>query len=100
MNICDICHINEGIGVASIHGPCSVMFCRECAQRGADPEWLFEFWKNEEQMTPDDLAAPDHMVTFKDGKYMTYREWYNYKGENNGEATSKRIESPKAETSR
>lgn len=77
-NNCDICHINPGIGVASTSVPCSVMYCTECATRGSDPEWVFEYWYGEIG-EPNDLNCPDNFNTFKDGKYITYREWYALK---------------------
>lgn len=74
-NRCDICNREPMIGVASTSVPFSCAFCLECAQRGADPEFVFVFWA--EDIPPDEHAAPDDCVTWKDGGYMTYREWYN-----------------------
>ena len=73
---CDVCSVGDAIGVASCHAPVSVAFCKECASRGTDPEFVFEVWK-EDGIKPEDMGAPDLLNTFKDGKYMTYREWYN-----------------------
>jgi hypothetical protein len=64
-DLCDVCRTNPPIGVA---------YCEQCARLGADPEIVFEFW--EEDIPPKDHRAPDHCVTFKDGKYVTYRQWY------------------------
>ena len=73
-NTCDVCHRGPMIGVACTSIPYSCAFCRECAQRGADPEMVFQFWA--EDIPPDGHASPDHSCTYKDGEYMTYREWY------------------------
>ena len=71
---CDVCGINPAIGVAGTSMPMSVAYCAECAGRGADPEMVFLCW--EDDIPPDQHACPDHSVTFKDGRYMSYREWY------------------------
>lgn len=73
-NLCDVCHVNPMIGVASTSMPYSCAYCRECAERGADPELVFLCW--EEDISPDQHACPDHANTYKDGRYVTYREWY------------------------
>jgi len=72
--LCDICGVNPMIGVASTSIPLSVAFCAECARRGADPEIVFECWA--EDIPPDRHVCPDDVVTYKDGAYVTYREWY------------------------
>ena len=72
---CDVCQTNDAIGVASTAIPLSVAYCVECAQRNAQPKCVFEIW--EEDIPPKDHAAPDHFVTYQDGKYITYRKWYH-----------------------
>ena len=57
--------------------PYSCAYCRECACRGADPEIVFVCMFND---VGTDFAKlvdgyADEMMTFKDGRYMTYREW-------------------------
>lgn len=73
--ICETCK-QPAIGVACTSIPYSAAYCAECARRGSDPEWIFEFWA-EEIGGPDELSSPDYFNTFKDGKYITYREWWN-----------------------
>jgi hypothetical protein len=73
---CDVCDTNKAIGTACTSIPFSCSYCTECAQRGADPEWIFNYWK-EDIGAPENIREPDLKVTFKNGKYMTYREWYN-----------------------
>ncbi len=73
--ICDVCNTSLAIGVASCHAPVSIAFCFDCASRGADPEWLFKFWKEDEGLSPGEVN--EYLVTFKDGKYLSYKEWYN-----------------------
>jgi hypothetical protein len=81
-NLCDVCNKNEAIGVASTSVPLSVAFCVECARRGADPEIVFLYWA-EEGIRPEIHACPDYATTYKDGKYVTYREWFEARqGEN------------------
>lgn len=82
---CDVCKVNSPIGVASTAIPLSVAYCKECAQRNAQPLDVFILW--EEDIPPKDHRAPDDFVTYADGKYITYRRWYNArhsKGQRNG----------------
>lgn len=74
-NLCDVCGINPMIGVASTSMPLSVAYCSECARLGADPEIVFICWA-EDGPTPEQHVAPDDYITFKDGAYVTYRQWY------------------------
>lgn len=76
---CDVCNKNPAIGVASTSVPYSCAYCKECASRSADPEMVFIFWADD--IAPDDHRSPDQSVTYKDGQYMTYREWYAKYGE-------------------
>lgn len=73
LGLCDICRVNEAIGVACTSIPLSVAYCNECARRGADPEAVFDFFFEEVSSDPADMR--EDMVTFKDGKYISYREW-------------------------
>lgn len=75
-NLCDVCHINPMIGVAATSIPLSVAFCAECAQRHADPETVFLYWE-ECGIAPAEHRAPDHCVTFVEGAYTTYRQWWD-----------------------
>lgn len=72
---CDICDISEPIGVASTSVPFSCAMCLECTKHGADPEWIFKYYKDTEGYKPEDLHKS--LTTFSNGKYMTYEEWYN-----------------------
>jgi hypothetical protein len=73
---CDVCHINKPIGVASTSIPLSVAYCEKCAIEGADPESVFEYFY-EMAHGPDEIRP--ELVTFKDGKYIAYKEWYALK---------------------
>jgi hypothetical protein len=73
---CDVCGIRPPIGVASTHIPLSVAYCVECATAGADPESVFEYWASE-NLSPDEMACPDDFCTWKDGKYVSYRHWWD-----------------------
>ena len=72
---CDVCNLRPMIGVACTSVPLSVGYCLECAAAGADPEMVFLFW--EDDIPPDAHRAPDTCVTWKDGKFISYRDWYN-----------------------
>lgn len=73
--LCDVCHTNHMIGVASTSMPISVAYCVECARRGADPEFVFKCWE-EDIGDPSRHRNPDGAVTYVDGKYINYRDWY------------------------
>jgi hypothetical protein len=79
-NKCDVCHLRVPIGVASTSIPLSVAYCVECAQAGADPESVFLFWE-EEGHKPSDLRPG--FKTWKDGKFISYRRWWNERNETN-----------------
>ena len=81
---CDVCNVNEAIGVASTAVPLSVAYCAECAKRNAQPLAVFLLW--EEDIPPEDHRAPDQFCTYEDGKYISYRKWYHKrkKGTGNG----------------
>jgi hypothetical protein len=72
---CDVCRIGDAIGVASTAIPLSVAYCAECAKRNAQPLAVFMLW--EEEIPPDDHRSPDAFCTFEDGKYISYRKWYD-----------------------
>jgi hypothetical protein len=77
MGKCDVCQTNPAIGVASTSMPMSVAFCGECAGRGADPEIVFLCMFDDVGAEFANLAdgVADGMTTFKDGRYVSYREW-------------------------
>jgi len=78
-DLCDVCHKNKPIGVASTSMPLSVAYCIECANRDADPEIVFEtmYMGNEDQEVNPEVG--DHYLTFKDGEYITYTEWVKWR---------------------
>jgi len=78
--LCDVCGKNEAIGVASTSVPMSVAYCRECLAHGADPEMVFVYWAEDCDIKPDEHRSPDESVTFKDDRYISYREWYQDRG--------------------
>jgi hypothetical protein len=73
---CDVCNTRPAIGVASTAIPLSVAYCEECARRNAQPECVFVYWEDEIG-EPKNHRAPDHMFTYENGKYISYRKWYN-----------------------
>ena len=72
---CDICGVNLPIGVAITSIPLSVAMCLTCAEHGADPEIVFQYYVDDRGYRPDELS--DYLCTFKDGKYINYSEWFN-----------------------
>lgn len=74
-NKCEVCGQKEPIGVACTSMPLSVAYCEECIVRGADPEIVFECWYDDFGTRFEEMACPDEVTTFKDGRYMSYREW-------------------------
>jgi hypothetical protein len=71
---CDVCGRPSAIGVASTMLPYSCAYCLECAGRDAQPELVCESLPHPSQMH-EGLA--DFVTTYKNGKYITYREWFN-----------------------
>lgn len=74
---CDVCGNDKAIGVASTSMPYSCAYCVECARCGADPEIVFECWYNDIGSDCSKMieGLPDSALTFKDGKYVSYRDW-------------------------
>jgi hypothetical protein len=73
---CDVCEVNPPVGIASTHVPYSCAYCFECLKRHADPECVFETIFEEikqEGRSVDDVI--DELVTYKDGKYISFKEW-------------------------
>lgn len=76
-NLCDICEINKPEGVFSTSVPFSCAMCMTCINHGADPEWIFKYWL-EEIGAPENFHSEGRVqTTFKDGKYITYKDWYD-----------------------
>lgn len=78
---CDVCGVNPPIGVACTFIPYSCAYCEECARRDAQPELVFETWWDCFENHFDEMheGIPDKVVTVKDGRYMTYREWADWR---------------------
>jgi predicted metal-binding protein len=72
---CDVCGRDGAFGVASTLIPYSCAYCRECAERGAQPELVFQVWYDDVGTDFEKMAIVDEVVTFRDGKYLSYREW-------------------------
>lgn len=73
--LCDVCNKNPMIGVASTSIPFSCAFCKECAQQGADPEWVFEYFFTDVMTNKDPSTIREGLVTYKDGKYISFQDW-------------------------
>lgn len=71
---CQVCAESEAEGVAcSGLGPISFAYCRECLDKGAEPEGMFACTA---EMCGTDVADfVKGMTTFKDGGYVTWGEW-------------------------
>ena len=73
---CDVCNVRPAVGVASTSMPISAAYCAKCAQRGADPEFIFEALFADYGADFEKLAeGVPEMETFSGGRYVTYREW-------------------------
>jgi hypothetical protein len=71
--ICKICNLKQSTFNSSI--------CDKCEERAARPETVFLDWYrtigvNFDLMYP---GLADGIVTFKNGRYVTYREWARLK---------------------
>jgi len=71
---CNVCGKDEIAGVAcSGLGAMSLAYCRECADCGAEPEYLFAFTA---EMCGTEVADfVKEMCTFKDGAYVGWNDW-------------------------
>ena len=74
---CEVCLVNEPLGVACTVLPYSVAYCAECARRFAQPRIVFEMFFEEAGTDISKLEDESfsRLVTFHDGKYITYAEW-------------------------
>lgn len=77
---CDVCGEKEAIGVASTSVPFSCAFCLECAQQGADPEWIFEYYLDE-VAGGDPSKIREGLTTYVNGKYVSFHDWARMKKE-------------------
>ncbi len=79
-NLCDCCHQNPLVGVASSSlGPMSFAWCKECLAKPAEPEFMFEFvaWA---QSRPAEYM--ETLFTYRDGDYISWKDWYEKYAEN------------------
>lgn len=74
---CDVCGVGKAVGVCSTIMPFSCAYCIECLQRGAQPEIVFLGMYMDIGRDLSKLAegVADSMVTYDDGRYVSYREW-------------------------
>jgi hypothetical protein len=74
---CEVCGFRKAVGVACTSMPYSCAFCIECLRHGADPELVFicfyDDFADQFERLADGVA--DGLTTFKNGKYISYREW-------------------------
>jgi hypothetical protein len=76
-HLCEICRVNEPLGVACTIMPYSCAYCRECAKRFAQPRVVFEYFFEEFGTDLSRFEDPSYaeLETFHDGKYVDYRTW-------------------------
>ncbi len=72
---CDVCQVGDAIGVASTSLPFSCAYCVTCAQHGADPEWMMNYYLFDVANGDPDMIKAGVIHTFKDGQYMSFHEW-------------------------
>lgn len=73
--VCGVCGIRKAIWVASTSMPYSCWYCESCLTVRADPEIVFICWAAD-GVTPDKHRCPGLMLTWKDGQYWNYSQWY------------------------
>lgn len=73
---CEVCYVNEPIGVASTVMPYSCAYCVECARRFAQPKIVFECFYQDFGTDFDKIHPEYHdLETYHDGKYVSYSVW-------------------------
>lgn len=74
---CEVCFVNEPIGVAGTVLPYSCAYCVECLRNDAQPLVVFETLYDDFGTRFDEMleGMADELVTFADGGYQSYREW-------------------------
>lgn len=80
---CNVCHTNDAIGVASsCLGPMSMCFCVQCLQQGAEAEHMliYSMWTADKELGNIAKEVLEHVKTFKDGKYLSWTDWWNEYG--------------------
>jgi len=77
---CDVCQRKPVIGVASSSlGPISLAYCRECANKPAEPLWLFEF--TYEQCGTEVREDIKSMFAWMGDEYISWDEFVKTKTE-------------------
>jgi hypothetical protein len=80
---CEVCGVNEPIGVACTVMPYSCAYCATCARRFAQPLVVFECFYDDVgtdlSKFEDDFYGK--LETFHDGRYVTYAEWSKWRAE-------------------
>lgn len=77
---CEICNVNEPVGVASTVMPYSCAYCIECLRRFAQPKVVFECFYDDFGTDFDKMRdGMADLETFHDGKYISYRTWASIK---------------------
>lgn len=90
---CDVCG-QPAIGVASSSfGAISFAFCETCVRKPAEPFIMFEYLYDEVSTNGEGLINLDYYYTFKDGKYITWPEYVQWR-HSVGRAKSEPCEPP------
>lgn len=73
---CSVCGktSDNDIPCSSILGPYSILLCRECLDRGAEPLSMCEFLIEENDGLVNCNDGFKGLTTYKDGQYMTVAE--------------------------
>lgn len=74
---CEVCNTCDPIGVASTVMPYSCAYCVECARRFAQPQIVFECFYDD--FGADVCGEYAELETFHEGKYITYRQWAEWR---------------------
>jgi len=74
---CAVCNENAGGVASSGLGPVSFPYCASCMVNNAEPESMFEFvYEQCGQMVAGHVKKT---FTFKDGEYISWKEWVRAK---------------------
>lgn len=71
-SVCDVCERTdqEVVGVASSSlGPMSFAWCRECLQHCAEPKWMLEFVRDQDNWRVHLAGFWEHYEYFENGSY-------------------------------
>lgn len=75
--MCDVCDKTEMVGVvSSSFGPVSLAYCKECLEKPADAEFIFQYLYNDVGDRGEGLVKElDKFYTWREGAYISWSEY-------------------------